>query len=146
MSTNIYVLNTSNQALVLGNSVSPYLAPSYWSSLATSLPGFMIKELEVMTFNRNEGIADGSTWVFTTKFTLGGTVVLLQEQVTGTATSSKLKQSITAGSTSSGWQDFSGAGPAFVFTASNGTTYSISWDLELNGAYDDIHYGISIAP
>ena len=148
MTTSIYIQNTSNQALAISNSVAPYLAPGYWASLVSSLPNFMPSEQKVMWFNRNQGIAAGSTWVFTTAFELGGTSVVFAEQITGTSGGknggSEMKQSITASETTTGWQDFNGRGPTFKFTAANNVAYAVNWQLTTNGdGFTDIHYTIN---
>lgn len=144
MTTSIYIQNTSNQALVLNNSVSPYLAPSYWAALVSSLPAFMATDEKVMWFSRNDGIGKGSTWVFTSAFVLGGTQVSFAEQLTGTGGGSDMMQSITAGDASTGWQDFNDKGPTFTFVAANGVSYSVNWDLTVNGqGRRDIHYTVS---
>lgn len=143
-STAIYILNTSNQALVLQSSVEPYLAPSYWAELVSSLPGYMQSELKVMQFSRDLGVGDGSSFTFTTSFQVGGTTVLFQEKVVGTATGSTLQQQITAGDATTGWQDFSGKGQPFQFIGEDHQTYVVNWDLTTNAAaFTDIHYSIA---
>ena len=81
MSTTISIVNQLGQELEVKHSVSPSLGSGYWACLDTQV---LATPTDVMEFNRNVGIKDGQTWIFTTAFTLDGIDVQLQEKVTGT--------------------------------------------------------------
>ena len=115
--------------------VVPYLSPEYWGVSTNTAPGGTTTQ--VLWMDRNEGITDEKTWIFSTPFTVAGIPVNLQQSLTGTALSSTLLIQITAGSVSTGWQS---EDISLQFTGNDGNTYSINGHWFLNGTYDDVTY------
>jgi len=114
-----------------------------WGSLSTSAPNAGAAT-QVLGFNRDIGITPGHTWTFTTAFTLDGVNILLQEQLTGTNTGSKMSQSMTAGNATTGFQD-TASSKTINFTGASGAEYALTWNLTLDGkVYYSIQYTVSL--
>ena len=134
MPSNIHIANPL-APLSVSTAVVPYLSTLYWGVSSNTAPSG--ETTQILWMDRDEGITDGKTWLFTTSFTLGGIPVSLQESLTGTATSSTLVIQMTAGSQSTGWQS---EDTSLQFTGTDGNPYSISAHWFLNGTYDDVTY------
>jgi hypothetical protein len=130
-------INLDNQLATLDTSttVVPYLSPLYWGVSATTAPGGATTKL--LWMDRDEGITDGKTWMFTTSLTVQGVSVSLQESLTGTRLSSILLIQLTAGSQTTGWQS---EDTSLQFTGNDGKTYSVGGHFFLDGTYDDVTY------
>lgn len=143
MSTTISVIGETGSELNLSNSVSPSLDSGDWSNLASSVPN-RISPTKVLEFNRNDGIKDDKTWIFTTAFTIDDIPVKLQEKVTGTALGSTMWQEMTAGTTTTGFVDTNDS-RAISFTGKSGAKYSLSWDLSMSDSgYMNIQYTVML--
>lgn len=130
-------INIDNQLSTLSapTTVVPYLSPLYWGVSATTAPGGTTTQM--LWMDRDEGITDGKTWMFTTSLTVQGVSISLQESLTGTKTSSTLLIQISAGSQTTGWQSND---TSLQFTGNDGKTYSVDGHFFLDGTYDDVTY------
>jgi phospholipase C len=141
--TNISILNALGNGLSLTNSVTPSLDPTLWGSLSNSVPN-AANATQVLGFNRDKHITPGDTWTFTTAFTLDGVTVQLQEQMTGTTAGSKMSQSMTADSVTTGFRDTTDS-ISINFTGISDAVYALRWDLALHGnVYYSIQYTITV--
>lgn len=140
--TNISVLNAVGSAINVVNSVTPALDAKLWGSLSTTAAATGTPT-QVLGFNRDIGITSGDMWTFTTAFTFDGVDVQLQEQMTGTTIGSKMSQSMTAGSGTTGFQDTTKT-VGLEFTGASGAVYVVTWDLTKHGAYYSIEYDLSV--
>ena len=141
--TNISILNALSAGIAITNSVTPSLDSKLWGILSNSAPNGG-NATEVLGFNRDDGITIGDTWTFTTEFTLDGVNILLQEQMTGIFGGSKVWQSMTAGSASTGFQDTT-ENVSIGFTGISGAEYALSWGLSPSRfPYYSIQYTISL--
>lgn len=104
MPTNVYVLNDSASSISVDTSVTPALDPGYWSDPASPVGASPGAQVEMLWMDRDVGITNGDTWIFTSTTTVGGTAVQMQEQVTGTAFSSTIALQVVAAGQSTGWQ------------------------------------------
>src|SRR5688572_9792069 len=104
MPTYVYVQNGLPTALTVDTSVSPPLKGSYWSDPSGPVDAPSGQQTEILWMDRDIGITDGDTWVFFSTMDVGGTSVLMQEQVTGTALSSTIAIQIAAADQKTGWQ------------------------------------------
>lgn len=139
MPSNINI-DSQVSSLQVNTTVVPYLSPEYWGVSASTAPDGVTTR--VLWMDRDEGITDGKTWMFTTQFTFQGVPISLQESLTGTATSSILLIQLSAGSQSSGWQS---GDTSLQFTGDDGNTYSLNGHWFLNGTYDDVTYTFEAA-
>lgn len=137
MPTNVNIQNGTDTSLGLATGVTPSLSTDYWG-IDTSTAGANAKTA-VLWMDRNQGITNGDTWVFTTAFTFDDTGIQLMEQLTGTRASSDIKIRITAGTHDSGWTD---ANTSVQFTGGDGTNYELNGTFFANGTYDDITYSL----
>ncbi|HEY0660111.1 MAG TPA: hypothetical protein VGD21_02125 [Lysobacter sp.] len=135
MPTNVNIQNTLDVALQLDSSVQPPLGSDYWGIDSTSAPSD--QTTRVLWMDRNEGITDGDTWVFTTSFEYAGVAIQLLESLTGTFASSDIKIQIMAGGQGSGWSD---ENTSLQFKGDDGNLYQIDGTFFLNGSYDDVTY------
>lgn len=141
MPTNVYVSNTLSSDLSVSTQISPALSSSYWSDPtgSTDLPTGG-GQTEIYWVDRNEGIKDHDTWVITSTITVGGSPVLLQVQLVGTAASSNITVQIVAGGNGTGWQP---ANTQLKFTASDGFVYNVTATYVADGTYNDVVYAVS---
>lgn len=137
MPTNVNIQNGTDATLSLATSVTPSLSNDYWGIYTSTADGNA--KTAVLWMDRNEGITDGDTWVFTTAFTFDQTAIQLMEQLTGTRVSSDIKIRITAGNHDSGWTD---ENTSVQFTGGDGTSYEINGTFFQNGTYDDVTYSL----
>jgi phospholipase C len=145
--TCIYIVNNlPGTPVSLSTGVSPALDPDYWQSYATSAPANG-QAVEAVVFSRNVGIHNEDIWVFTTSFAFDGVTVSVQEQVTGTALGSTMRQQISVTGASTGttnwWDD---GGNALQFTGASGATYTVVATLSLNAptVYDNVTYAVAL--
>lgn len=140
MTTTVYVTQAVAPTLNAGSSVSPGLNSDYWSDPSAPVGLPVGQQVEALWMDRDIGITDGDTWIFTTTVDVGGTPVQLQEQVTGTAFSSTIAIQIQADGQSTGWQE----NEALLKFSANGTTYQAAGSFYLpSGAdYDNVAYTI----
>jgi phospholipase C len=138
MTTNINIQNGLSGELSVATGVAPSLSGSDWGVDATAAPTGATTQM--LHMNRDEGITDGKTWIFTSSCTVGGISVDLQEMLTGTAVSSDISVQIVAGDQNTGWQ---GINTSLTFTGSDNGVYRITATYFLNGAYDDVTYAIA---
>ena len=143
--TNLAAGDISNLSSAVAPAVgSPELNKADWST-----PNNVVlnnsQSVEVLQFNRNEGIKNGKSWTFTTSFELDGIQILLKEKVTGTTAGSTMSQCMAAGSQATTHMIDTGKPTAITFTGNSGAVYSLSWDLTLHvgGVYDNIHYTVT---
>ena len=85
MPTNVNIQNSTSTLLTLSTGVTPSLSDSYWGIYNSTADADA--KTQVLWMDRNVGITDGDTWVFTTAFEFEGTSIQLQESLTGTRTS-----------------------------------------------------------
>ena len=142
MSTTISVLNASDLAFTLVTTVSPELSSGDWKVLGSSLPTSAKEAVAVVEFNRDDGITNGQTWVFTTTLVVDGVRVSLQEKLTGALVGSGLSQSMTAGSVTTGFVDTNDPS-SISFSGVSGAVYELRWELSGSG-YKDIQYTVSV--
>ncbi|QSQ23963.1 hypothetical protein JY651_02985 [Pyxidicoccus parkwayensis] len=128
-------LNNLLATLSAPSGVVPYLSPLYWGENASTAPGGTTTKL--LWMDRDEGITDHKTWVFTTSLTVQGVSVSLQESLTGTDLSSDLLIQIAAGPQSTGWQS---GNTSLRFTGTQGTKYLVEGQFVSGGIYDDVIY------
>jgi phospholipase C len=141
MTTTISVMGAIGKGFDIANTVSPSLNEEYWSNLSSSVPN-KASSTNTMQFNRDEGMKDNKSWTFTTALTLDGVDILLQEEVTGTWDASTMKQSITAGSETTGFID-TNDDKTLIFCGKSGAKYAISWSLS-GLTFKDIQYIIKL--
>jgi phospholipase C len=140
MTSSINIQNNLPADLAVATTVSPSLSSSDWgvdSSAAESG-----ETTQILWMNREEGIHDGKTWVFTTAFTYAGVELQLQESLTGTFWSSTLRIQIVAGDRSTGWQSNN---TSLAFTGADGNGYRVNGAFFLDGVFDDVTYTVSPA-
>jgi phospholipase C len=138
MPSNINILNELRQDIPLSTNVEPALSGSFWGVDATAAPLGLAR---ILWIDRNAGITNGETWIFTTAFSYAGVSVQLQESLTGTFPSSDLKIQITAGGESTGWAT---AQTVLSFNGRDGKLYEISGTFFQNGEYDDVTYTVLV--
>lgn len=139
MPTSVYVQNDLPSALTVDTTVAPPLKGSYWSDPPGPVNAPGGQQTEVLWMDRDIGITDGDTWVFTSAANVGGTSLLMQEQVTGTALSSTIAIQIAAGGQSTGWQT---EGAELQFTAADGNDYQVGGQFVPATDYDNVIYTI----
>ncbi|WP_460762348.1 hypothetical protein [Lysobacter fragariae] len=137
MPTNINIQNSTDTSLSLSTGVLPQLSDSYWGINSATAGGD--SKTQVLWMDRNVGITDGDVWVFTTSFEFAGTVIQLQESLTGTRSSSDIEIRIVAGAQNSGW---TAENTSLQFTGSDGNNYQLNGTFFLNGTYDDVTYSL----
>ncbi|MCL1127693.1 alkaline phosphatase family protein [Shewanella surugensis] len=145
MTTIISIIDAVNDTtLNVKNSVHPDLNKKYWTNKSSLVPSFQ-RPINVLEFNRNEGITDDHTWTFKSSFTIDGVDILLQEKITGTFFGSKMLQCMTVGEETTEFID-TGKPKTIQFKGKSGASYSISWMLFLNvgGVYDNIQYTLKV--
>jgi hypothetical protein len=135
MPTNINIQNALDTSVQLESTVQPSLGSDYWGVDSQAAPAN--QTTRVLWMDRNEGITDGDTWVFTTSFQYAGIAIQLQESLTGTFASSDIRIQIMAGDRSSGWSE---ENTSLQFTGVDGNLYQIDGTYFLNGSYDDVTY------
>jgi phospholipase C len=138
MTTNINIQNSLSDSLAVATGVAPSLSGSDWGVDATTAPAG--KTTQMLHMNRDEGITNGKTWIFTSSCAVAGISVELQEMLTGTALSSDIAVQIVAGTQNTGWQPDN---TSLTFTGTDNGIYRITATYFLNGAYDDVTYGIA---
>lgn len=139
MPTNVYVQNDLPSALTVETVVAPPLKGSYWSDPSGPVNAPSGQQTEILWMDRDIGITDGDTWVFFSTMDVGGTSVLLQEQVTGTAVSSTIAIQIAADGQKTGWQT---EGAQLQFTAADGNEYQANGRFVPASDYDNVIYTI----
>lgn len=139
MPTYVYIQNGLPTTLTVDTSVAPPLKGSYWSDPSSPVDAPSGQQTEILWMDRDIGITDGDTWVFTSAMEVGGTSVLLQEQVTGTALSSTIAIQIAAGDQDTGWQT---EGAQLQFTAADGNGYQANGQFVPASDYDNVIYTI----
>ena len=141
MTTSVLVQQIVSPVLSVASAVAPYLSSDYWSdpSNPVSLPDG--PQTEALWMDRDIGIKNGDTWVFTSSVDVGGTTVLLQEQVTGTALSSTIAIQVQADGQSTDWQQDNAA---LKFTAQDGNSYEVTGEFYLPAGadYENVLYSI----
>ncbi len=137
MPTNINIQNSTNASLTLQTGVTPVLGGDFWGIDATTAAAN--RRTAVLWMDRNVGITNGDTWLFTTRFQFDGVGIQLMESLTGTALSSDVKIRILAGTRDSGWTDES---TSVQFSGSDSANYQLDGIFFLNGMYDDVTYSL----
>lgn len=140
MPTYVNIRNNLPSALNVNTTVSPPLGGGDWGVDSDSPPSE--QTTRVLWMNREEGIHDGDTWVFTTEFEYAGVAVRLQEQLTGTLFGSTLEIQIAAGGQSTGWQS---ASATLGFDGADGNAYRVNGTFSRDGLFDDVTYSIGRA-
>ncbi|MEK6289344.1 MAG: alkaline phosphatase family protein [Acidobacteriota bacterium] len=138
MPSYINIENNLTAGLTVDTTVSPALSSDDWGVDSSTAPNG--ETTRVLWMNRDEGIHDKHTWIFTTAFTYAGVAIQLQESLTGTLLSSTLEIQIVAGGKSTGWQSNN---TSLMFTGTDGNSYRISGSFFLDEIYDDVTYAIS---
>lgn len=141
MPSTVYVTQMFTQTAYATSGVSPALDAEYWGVPNQPVPLPEGDAVQVLWMDRDVGIKDGDTWVFTTSVDVGGTTVLLQEQVTGTAFSSTIQIQIQAGTQNTGWQS---QGASLGFQGADGNQYEVvgGFNLPPGNDYDNVNYKI----
>lgn len=137
MPTNINVQNGTGTSLSVDTAVTPDLGSDYWGVDTDTAPAD--QKTAILWMDRDIGITDGDTWVFTTSFAFDGVDVQLLESLTGTALSSDIKIRIVADANDSGWSE---ENTSVEFSGGDGTNYQINGTFFLNGTYDDVTYSL----
>jgi hypothetical protein len=137
MPTNVYVQNELPVSVTVDTSVTPALSDKYWSNPSGPVSAPPGPPVEICWMDRDIGITNGDTWVFTSAASVGGSPVQMQEQVTGTAVSSSIAIQVTAADRSTGWQD---EGAALTFTAADNNTYQVVGKFVSASTYDNVIY------
>jgi hypothetical protein len=137
MPTNVNIQNGTDTSLSLETTVTPTLGSDYWGIDTNTAPGG--QKTAILWMDRDIGITDGDTWVFTTSFVFDGVDIQLLESLTGTAVSSDIKLRIVAGAHDSGWSEES---TSVEFSGGDGIGYQINGTFFLNGTYDDVTYSL----
>lgn len=137
MPTNVNIQNGTGTSLSTDTTVTPALSDSYWGIDTSTAPAD--QKTAILWMDRDIGITDGDTWVFTTSFAFDGVQIQLLESLTGTAVSSDIKIRIVAGPHDSGW---SGENTSVEFSGEDGAGYQINGTFFLNGSYDDVTYSL----
>lgn len=141
--TNISILNALDSELQFSNSVTPALASSFWGSFSTDAAPSN-RAAQVIGFNRDTGITNGETWIFSTTFTLDGIAIQLQEKLTGLLSGSTMEQSMSAGNITTGFI-YTNDSQSIEFTGVSGAIYKLSWDLTIGATlYASIQYTIAM--
>lgn len=143
MST-IRVCNNLGVTLELTSAVSPDLGSADWKAFGSPLRASPEHLVDVLEFNRSEGITNGKTWTFTTAFVLDGVHVFLQERITGTLIGSTMSQCMTAGSVTTGFVDTNDT-KSITFSGASGSVYELRWDLSPSLSslgYMDVKYTV----
>jgi phospholipase C len=138
MPTQVYIQNNLATSLGSSTTVSPSLSNDYWGVTANSEPNNATTE--VLWMDRNQGITNHDTWIFTTTVNVGGADVLLQEQLTGTFASSDISVQIVASGQNTGWQS---SNTSLTFNGTDGNQYRITATWSADGTYDDLTFAIS---
>lgn len=141
--TTLSVVNQSGVELDVRTTPDPRLVDRVDYALHDATLGASTTPVELLEFSRTTGITDGETFVFTTSFELDGVRVTLEERLSGTRLGSHMAQRITAGASTTEFQDTSA--PVFLpaFEGKSGATYAVGWSLETVGFFDSITYSIS---
>lgn len=137
--SNINIQNNLQDGYSVATSVAPALSTDYWGIDSNSAIAGQLTQ--ILWMDRNEGIKNGDTWVFTSSLTIAGVAVELQEKLTGTFASSDIWIQITAGSKSTGWDS---SNTSLQFTGNDNNTYEINGVFFLNGSYDDVTYTLLV--
>ena len=124
MPSTIRFVNATGADIAVKNAVAPSLDQEYWSSIASDAP-YSPSPTDVLKFDREEGIKDGHTWIFTTSVELDGVPIKLEEKLEGKFLHSDLSQQMSAGSTSTGFQN-TDDDKSISFIGASGTEYSLS--------------------
>jgi hypothetical protein len=135
MPSYINIQNDLSAAITAATTVNPALNSSYWGIDSNVAIGG--QETRMLWMDRNEGITDGKTWIFTTAFTYAGVAIQLMEQLTGTFASSDIKIQITAGGSSTGWAEDD---TTLNFTGNDNNLYQINGTYVSDGTYNDVTY------
>lgn len=139
LTSQILVQNNLSASLSIPTTVSSALSSDYWGTDATTAGPVALTT--AYWVSRSSGITDGDTWVFTTPFTLAGTQVSLQVQLTGTLLDSDIAMQVTAGSQASGWSD---ENPVSVsFTGDDGANYVITGTFLSGGIQDNVQFSVA---
>jgi hypothetical protein len=135
--TNINIQNGTNTSLSLQTGVTASLDGKYWSIESDTAAANA--KTAVLWMDRDIGITNGDTWIFTTSFQFDGVAVQLMESLTGTLLSSNIKIRILAGTRDSGWTDES---TSVQISGSDGANYQLDGTFFLNGVFDDVTYSL----
>ena len=143
MPSDIYILNYLNE-LALSTTVSGGLESSAYT--INSNVADAITNTNYLTFNRNDGILDGDTYVFTTTTIFGAATITITISLTGTFSSSNywIEASVTSNGTtkSSGQISTVEVTNPFYFSmlvpSGEELNFSVVVNRMLNGSYDDV--------
>ncbi|GAB3385968.1 hypothetical protein [Lysobacter fragariae] len=144
MTTTVLVQQIVGATLSVASAVEPSLSSDYWSGPSSPVSVPDGPQIEALWMDRDVGIKEGHAWVFTSSVDVGGTAVLLQEQVIGTALSSTIAIQVQAGGQSTDWQQDNAA---LKFTAQDGNSYQVTGEFYLPAGsdYDNVLYSIQPA-
>src|SRR5919199_2997134 len=140
MPSTISIRNNLPADLSVATTVRPEPSGSDWGVGSSSAASG--ESTQILWMDREEGIADGQTWVFSTAFTYAGVELQLQESLTGTFWSSTLRIQIVAGDRSTGWQSNN---TSLAFTGADGNGYRVNGAFFLDGVFDDVTYTVGPA-
>lgn len=107
-----------------------------WNTEATEIPAYATRR--VLWMNRNVGIKNGKSYTFNTTVTAAGSVLTLQQKLTGTLTSSKIWHSAKGVSFNDAW--FNDRNIHNTSTLYGGKNSVLSYKAEFTGGYDDFYY------
>jgi sphingomyelin phosphodiesterase len=135
--TRVYVQNNTMRTYkVHAVETGHPLASNHWGQTASSvLPG---QRVQVIWFNRDEGITDGETFHFTTTLSLPSSSVLLKQQVQGSLINSHMWHSLAGPGINTSWHD-----DRTTYTATwefGGQTIRIRYRAFFTGTDDNIEY------
>ena len=135
MPSYINIQNDLSAGITVSTTVNPALSSSYWGVYTNS--AIQGQQTRMLWMDRDEGITDGKTWIFTTAFSWAGVAIELQEMLTGTRLSSDISIQITAGEQRTGW---AADDTTLLFTGTDGNQYQINGTYVSDGTYNDVTY------
>lgn len=141
--TRVYVRNgTSLTLAVRAAQTGAPLAGAHWGRTASSLtPG---ARAEVIWFNRDEGITDGKTFLFTTTLALPAGSVALKQRLEGRTINSHMWQSIQGPGFAHPWYDDRATHTAAW--VAGGRSLRVSYRAFFAGTDDNIEYVLQENP
>ena len=135
MPSYINIQNDLSDAITVATNVNPSLNSDYWGIYTNvAIAGQLTR---MLWMDRDEGITNGKTWIFTTAFTYAGVAIELQEMLTGTLVSSDIAIQITAGDQRTGW---AANNTSLLFNGTDGNQYEINGTYISDGTYNDVTY------
>jgi len=157
MPTNIYVQNDVNSFPISTPPPSGGLDPDAYQIKAGAC--MAMQETNYLTFNRNEGVKDGHTYVFTSTFSVAGVGFSIVISLTGTFSSSDfwIQVNVNNGVASASTAQISAVGTYYLsqgdavgaitgnLLSGSSLGYTLSVVRKLVGSYDDVYIAVGPA-